>query len=85
MSWPADLGSLALLYISQEASLLVDYNVRVLIELQDSNVTRITCREFLVGLDLLPSLRGTGDYVPQTLERFMVELGSLLISPGLDE
>ena len=41
----ADLGSLALLYISQEASLLVGYNVRVLVGLQGSNVTKITCGE----------------------------------------
>jgi hypothetical protein len=32
----ADLGSPALLYISQEASLLVRYNVRVIVGLQDS-------------------------------------------------
>ena len=41
----ADLGSLSLLYIAQEASLLVSYNVRVLVGLHDSNVTRITCGE----------------------------------------
>ena len=60
----ADLGSPALIYIVQEVGLLVDYNVRVLIELHDSNVTRITRREFLVGLDLLPSLRGTQGLCP---------------------
>jgi hypothetical protein len=38
-----DLGSPALLYTIQEASLLVYYNVRVLVGLQGSNVTRITC------------------------------------------
>ena len=37
----ADLGSLVLLYIAQKASLLVGYNIRVLVGLQDSNVTRI--------------------------------------------
>jgi hypothetical protein len=40
-----DLGNLALLYISQEASLLVGYNVRVLVELQYRNVTWITYGE----------------------------------------
>jgi hypothetical protein len=54
-----DLGSLALLYIAQEANLLVSYNVRVIVGLLGSNVIRITCEESLVGLDLLPSLRGT--------------------------
>jgi hypothetical protein len=55
----ADLGSPALLYIAYEGGLLVSYNVRVLVGLPNSNVTRIICGEFLVGLDLLPSLRGT--------------------------
>jgi hypothetical protein len=41
----ADLWNLALLYISQEASLVVGYNVRVLVGLQDSNVIRITYGE----------------------------------------
>ena len=39
----ADLGSLTLLYIAQEVGLLVGYNVRVLVGLQDSNVTKIIC------------------------------------------
>ena len=60
----ADLGSPALLYIDKEASLLVGYNVRVLVGLQGSNVTRITYEKFLVGLDLLPSLRGTRRLCP---------------------
>ena len=59
-----DLGNLALLSIAQEVGLLVGYNVRVLVGLYDSNVTRITCRKFLVGLDLLPSLRGTRGLCP---------------------
>jgi hypothetical protein len=59
-----NLGSPALLYIGQEASLLVSYNVRVLVGLQGSNVTRITCGKFLVRLDLLPSLRGTRGLCP---------------------
>jgi hypothetical protein len=48
-----------LLYIAQEVSLLVGYNVSVLVGLQDSNVTRITYGGILVRLDLLPSLQGT--------------------------
>jgi hypothetical protein len=52
----ADLVSLVLLYIVHETSLLVGYNVRVIVELQGSNVTGITCGEFLVELDFLPSL-----------------------------
>ena len=48
----ADLGSLTLLYIAQEVGFLVGYNVRVLLGLHDSNVTRITRREFLVRLDV---------------------------------
>jgi hypothetical protein len=59
-----DLGSPALLYIAQEAGLLVGYNVRVLVRLQDINVTKITCGEFLVRLDLLPSLQGTTGLYP---------------------
>jgi hypothetical protein len=64
MSWSVDFGSLALLYIFQEASLLVGYNVRVIVGLQGDNVTRITCGKFLVGLDLLPSLRDTRGLCP---------------------
>ena len=60
-----DLGSLTLLYIAQEVGFLVGYNVRVLLGLHDSNVTRITRREFLVGLEILPSLQGT----PRALHR----------------
>jgi hypothetical protein len=54
-----DLGYPVLLYIAQEASLLVGYNIRILVGLQDSNVNNITRGEFLVELDLLPSLRDT--------------------------
>ena len=42
----ADLGSSALLYIVQEARVLVGYNIEVLVGLHDSNITRITCGEF---------------------------------------
>ena len=63
----ADLESPTLLYIAQEIGLLVGYNVRVLVGLQDSNVTKITRREFLVGLYLLPSLRGTRGLCPTSL------------------
>ena len=59
-----DLGSPALLYIAQEVSLLVGYNVRVLVGLQDINVTRITWEEFLVGLYLLPSLWSARELCP---------------------
>ena len=82
----ADLESPALLYIAQEVGLLVSYNVRVLVGLQDSNVTRITYGEFLVRLDLLSSLRGTPRALHrQAPERHMVELGSLLVPTGLAE
>jgi hypothetical protein len=64
MSWSVDFGSFALLYIFQKASLLVGYNIRVLVGLYGGNVTRITCGKFLVGLDLLPSLRGTQGLCP---------------------
>jgi hypothetical protein len=37
-----DLGSSALLYIVQEARVLVGYNKEVLVGLQGSNTTRIT-------------------------------------------
>jgi hypothetical protein len=60
----ADLGRLALLYIVQGTSLLVSHSVRVLVGLQDNNVPRITFRKFLVGLDLLPFLRGTRGLCP---------------------
>ena len=69
MSWPIDLASPALLYIAQEISLLVGYNVRVLVKLQGNNVTRITCGEFLVGLDLLPFLWGTRGLCPTPPDR----------------
>ena len=85
MSWPIDPGGPALLYISQEASLLVGNNVRVLVGLYSSNVTRITCGELLVGLDLLPSLRGTRGLCPTSPECCMAELGSLLVPLGLAE
>jgi hypothetical protein len=59
VSWPTDLGSSALLYISHETSLIVGYSVKVIVGLYGSNVIRITCEEFLVGPNLLPSLPGT--------------------------
>jgi hypothetical protein len=40
-----DLGRLALLYIVQEARVLVGLQCRVLVGLHDSNVTRITWEE----------------------------------------
>jgi hypothetical protein len=40
-----DLGSSALLYIIQEARVLVGYNKEVLVGLQGSNATRITWEE----------------------------------------
>jgi hypothetical protein len=73
------------LYIAQEASLLVGYNIRVLVGLQGSNVIRITCEEFLVGLDLLLSLRSTQGLCPTSPEHCIVELRSLLLPLGLVE
>jgi hypothetical protein len=40
-----ELGSSALLYIVQEARVLVGYNKEVLVGLQGSNATRITWEE----------------------------------------
>ena len=74
----ANLGSPALLYIAQETSLTVGYNVRVLVGLYDSNVTRITCREFLVGLDILSSCGLPWDYIPQAPEHYMLILEAFL-------
>ena len=59
----ANLESPAFLYIAQEAGLLVGYNVRVIVGLHDSNVTRITYGEFL---DLLPF------FAPRALHRHHV-------------
>ena len=58
----ADLGSPTLLYIAQEATLLVGYNRGVLVGLQGGNATRIQRVLDRQGLRL--SLRGTWGLCP---------------------
>jgi len=67
----ADLGSPTLLYIAQEATLLVGYNRGVLVGLQGGNATRI--QRVLDRQGLAFPCGVPGDYVPQAPELFMVD------------